>query len=279
MILVCDSGSTKADWILVDKGRVRSSFRTDGLNPVTRTENSLSDVLSSAKKIKQAGRSASTVYFFGSGCGSAEGKKRMMSVLKKYFPAADIQVDNDLMAAAVATCGNKKGIVCILGTGSNCCFFDGKKIQVKNFGLGYVLGDEGSGAWFGKKFLVAYLYDKLPAALAKKFRLSSRMDRKKIIEAVYRKPDANLFLSSFMPFIMSNRKNVFVKKFLAAGIAEFFETNVMSFAERRSHPVHFVGSIASLMEKEIRREGKKRNLRIGRVIPRPMDGLKKYYLT
>jgi N-acetylglucosamine kinase-like BadF-type ATPase len=289
MILICDSGSTKADWLLMDGKKAVASFHTPGLNPVNLSEKSLTAILTAEKKIRGATKALTELHFFGSGCGNAEGRARMMRVLKKVFPGLKITVDNDLMASAIATCGNDKvrqrtdstgrGVVAILGTGSNCCYFDGKKIHVKNFGLGFMLGDEGSGTWFGRKFLVAFLYGQMPASLAKKFYAEYKVDRQKAIASVYNKPNPNIFLSSFMPFIIANRKNSFVKKFLLEGVEYFFDTTILAFPEAKKSAVHFTGSIASLLEKEIRKVGKKKNIRIGNIFKQPMDGLQSYYST
>ena len=269
------------------EGSKSKSFQTPGLNPVNLSEKSLSAILKAEKKITQASTTISEVHFFGSGCGNAEGRGRMLKVLKKIFPKSKITVENDLMASAIATCGKEKvrqrtdsprrGVVAILGTGSNCCYFDGKKIHVKNFGLGFMMGDEGSGTWFGRKFLVAYLYGQIPTPLAKKFYTAHKIDRQKAIESVYSKPNPNIFLSSFMPFIIANRNNSFVKKFLLEGLEYFFDTTILAFPEAKKSAVHFTGSIAALLEKEIRQVGKKKNLRIGNIIKQPMDGLLTHY--
>ena len=277
MILICDSGSTKADWLLMDGKKAVASFQTPGLNPVNLSEKSLTAILTAEKKIQRAAKGLTEVHFFGSGCGNAEGKVRMIKVLKKIFPGVTITVDNDLMASAIATCGNEKGVVAILGTGSNCCYFDGKKIHVKNFGLGFILGDEGSGAWIGKKFLVAFLYGRLAAPLAEQFYNAFKVDRQKAIESVYNKPNPNLFFSSFMPFIIAHRNNRFVKNFLLKELEYFFDTTILAFPEAKKTAVHFTGSIAALLEKEIRATGKKKNLRIGNIIKQPMHGLPDYY--
>jgi len=278
MILICDSGSTKADWLLMDGRKIQSTFQTPGLNPVNLSEKSLSAILNSEKRIKKVSPYLSEVHFFGSGCGNAEGRSRMMKVLKKVFPKTKITVENDLMASAISTCGNEKGVVAILGTGSNCCYFDGKKIHLKNFGLGFMLGDEGSGTWFGRKFLVAYLYGQMPAPLAKKFYATYKVDRQKAIESVYKKLNPNIFLSSFMPFIIANSKNSFVKTFLQEGLEYFFDTTILAFPESKKAAVHFTGSIAALLEQEIRQAGKKKKIRIGKIIKQPMEGLALYYL-
>jgi glucosamine kinase len=286
-ILICDSGSTKADWLLMNGNKSVNTFHTPGLNPVNLSEKSLTAILTAEIKIKSASKALTEVHFFGSGCGNAEGRGRMLKVLKKVFPSAEVTVENDLMASAIATCGSEnvrlrtdstgRGVVAILGTGSNCCYFDGKNIHLKNFGLGFMLGDEGSGTWFGRKFLVAYLYGQMPAPLARKFFVTYKVDRQKAIESVYGKPNPNIFLSSFMPFIIANRKNSFVKKFLLEGIEYFFDTTILAFPESKKTAVHFTGSVAAMLEKEIRIVGRKKKTPIGRILKRPLDGLTIYY--
>jgi len=279
MILICDSGSTKADWVLLDGKNIFSEFQTDGLNPVHLPGEIISEIISAEKNISMHAQRIDDVHFFGSGSGNAEGRTRMEEVLKKIFPSAKISVENDLAGAAVATCGSMPGVVAILGTGSNCCFYDGAGIRIKNYGLGYILGDEGSGAWFGKNFLRAFLYGQLPEKIHAVFQSEFKTDREKAIEAVYRKPNANLYLSSFMPFITMHRTEPYVMKLLEEGLSEFFDTAISGFDESENHPVHFVGSVASLLEAEIRELGKEKNLRIGKILKRPIDGLKEHFLS
>ena len=278
MILICDSGSTKADWALVD-GKNISEFQTDGLNPVHLSEETILEKLSAEKIITSNSSAITGVSFFGAGCGSGEGKDRMLGVLRKLFPGSKIAVDNDLFAAALATSGNEKGIIAIIGTGSNCCYYDGSAIHLKNFGLGYILGDEASGAWFGKKLLWAFLYNKLPENLSVAFAKEYKLTRELIIEAVYRKPNANIFLSSLMPFMVKHKSDPYMREFLTSGIHVFFETNIKGFQEAENIPVHFVGSVAHLLESEIRETGTAKKLRIGKILKRPMDGLKEYYFS
>ncbi len=277
MILICDSGSTKADWALLD-GITITEFQTDGLNPVHLSDATILEKLSAEKNITTNSTTITDVFFYGAGCGSSEGKEKMVGVLRKLFTGSKITLDNDLFAAALATSGNEKGIIAILGTGSNCCFYDGSAIHLKNFGLGYILGDEASGAWFGKNFLKAYLYDKLPKKISTAFFDEYRLTREEIIESVYRKPNVNLFLSSFMPFIIKYKDELHIRDFLKNGINIFFETNVSGFSESKNATIHFVGSVAALLEIEIRETGKENNLTIGKILKRPMDGLKNYFL-
>ena len=279
MQLICDSGSTKADWIIIGENKLLSEFQTDGLNPVHLSGELIFQKLSSEKIIADASKKITDVFFFGAGCGNAEGQARMTSVLKKIFTAAKVTVDNDLAAAALATCGKEPGVVSILGTGSNCCYYDGSSIHLENFGLGYILGDEGSGAWFGKKLLRAFLYEQLPEKLRDTFFAEHELDREQIIEAVYRKPNPNLFLSSFMPFIGKHKEDPYMKEFLSDGINEFFDTNISGFPESKKSAIHFVGSVASLLENEIRDAAKVKSFRIGKILKRPMDGLKGYFLS
>src|SRR5437867_2199545 len=150
----------------------------------------------------------------------------MLDALTIFFPSAKIFVENDLKAAAIATCGDEKGIVCILGTGSNCCYYDGKKIQQGNAGLGYVLGDEASGAYFGKKILQRFFYWKLSPALMKEFKKQFRVTRESAIDNTYGRPHANRYLASFMPFVIKWKREKDMQELIAEGMNEFFETNI-----------------------------------------------------
>ncbi|CAN5384095.1 hypothetical protein BH11BAC1_BH11BAC1_04600 [soil metagenome] len=279
MILICDSGSTKADWALLSGKNIISEFQTDGLNPVHLSGERIWEIITGEKNITSHSKEITEIHFFGSGCGSSEGKSRMTVVLKKIFPASKITVENDLVAAAFATAGNKKGIIAILGTGSNCCYYDGTTVHFKNFGLGFILGDEASGAWFGKKLLWAFLYGKLPGNLNTFFIEEFHLNRELIIEAVYRNPNPNIFLSSLMPFMIKHKEDPYMHEFLISGINVFFETNIKGFQEAESVPVHFVGSVAATLENEIRTTGKQKKISIGKILKRPMEGLKEYFLS
>ncbi len=279
MIIVADSGSTKTDWVIIDRKNIESEFQTEGLNPVHLSSETILQTLANGRLLKDASEKAKKIYFFGAGCGNEEGKERMEHTLETFFPSAKIQVENDLMAAAIATCGKKKGVVAILGTGSNCCLFDGKKIHTKNFGLGYILGDEGSGAYFGKNLLRAYLYEHLPKELSSSFYEKYDLNRESIIEAVYRKPNPNLFLSSFMPFIIANKNHNWIKDFLHRGINEFFSSNLFTLMHSKKLHVHFVGSVAAELEDLIREKGSSKKLTIGKVIKSPKEGLTEYFLN
>lgn len=279
MILICDSGSTKADWCLLSGKNIIAEFQTDGLNPVHLTGEKIWEIITAEKNITSHLKDITEIYFFGSGCGNTEGKTRMAGVLKKIFPASKITVENDLVAAAFATAGNEKGIISILGTGSNCCYYDGSTVHFKNFGLGYILGDEASGAWFGKKLLWAFLYGKLPGHLDAAFIDEHKLNRELIIDAVYRQPNPNIFLSSMMPFMVKHKEDPYMHEFLRSGINVFFETNIKGFQEAENIQLHFVGSVAAILENEIRTTGKQKNLRIGKILKRPMDGLVGYFLS
>ena len=278
MILICDSGSTKADFALLNGNKIESEFQTDGLNPVHLAKEIIVQKLFDEIVITSNAAQISDLYFYGSGCGNAEGKSRMEAALKVVFPQVKLFVDNDLLAAAKASCGDEKGIISILGTGSNCCYYDGEEVIMKNFGLGYILGDEASGTWYGKYFLRAFLYNQLPEDLHRIFYNEFKLDREQVIDSVYRKPGPNIFLSSFMPFISKYKGHDYINNFLRKGLNEFFESNISGFPEAKNTTLHFVGSIAALLEKEINETGNEKKYKIGSILKKPMDGLKKYFL-
>jgi N-acetylglucosamine kinase-like BadF-type ATPase len=170
MLLIADSGSTKTDWVAFHDGRKIFEQSTQGLNPLFHSKQEIRNTLRSVNFLRDFRRRISEVRFFGAGCADKKGKEKVEGSLNAFFSSAIVKVETDLMGAALAACGKEKGIVCILGTGSNCCYYDGQRIYQGNAGLGYVLGDEASGAFYGKKILQRFLYGKLSADLARDFK-------------------------------------------------------------------------------------------------------------
>jgi glucosamine kinase len=277
MLLIADSGSTKTDWVVVDGNKLFATS-TVGLNPLFRTKEEMRKVYRSVNFFRGFDRKIKEVRFFGAGCGSASGKKKMEESLKAFFRNAKVKVETDLTGAALAVCGNEKGIVCILGTGSNCCYYDGKKVRQGNGGLGYILGDEASGTYFGKKILTQFLYGKLSAALAKDFKKEFHVTRESAIDHTYRQPNANSYLASFMPFVIKRKKEKEIAQLISEGLNEFFETNISTIKDYKKYGVNFVGSVALNLEESIVKMCKEKNMRLGKIMQRPIEGLEEYYL-
>jgi N-acetylglucosamine kinase-like BadF-type ATPase len=201
----------------------------------------------------------------------------VQKAIEKAFPDAKVKVDHDLMGAAVATCGDKPGIACILGTGSNSCLFDGKKILDNVPSLGFILGDEGSGAHLGRKLLQAYYYREFPADLAEKIRKEYDMDKQTVLNHVYDEPMPSQYVATFARFISDNNEHPFIHELLYAGFKEFLERLVIKYEGSRELPVHFIGSIAQLNQEILQEVMDELGLKPGIILKSPMDGLIKYH--
>lgn len=278
MLLVADSGSTKADWLLAENGKVIRSFSTMGFNPFFHKSKTVLKELNKNKSLKKYSGKIKEVHFFGAGCSSRSRNKIIADGLKKFFKNAKVAVDHDLLASALATCNGKPGITCILGTGSNACYFDGKKLAEVRHGLGYVLGDEGSASFFGRKLLAFYLYKILPFDLQSDFKRQYNLSKEKIINSVYRSPNPNVYLASYSKFLSKHIHHPYIRQLIADGMKYFLETNVFSYKEYKKVPVHFVGSVAYVFRNILKAEADKMNIRIGKIIPKPVDDLMEYFL-
>ncbi len=279
MLLVCDSGSTKADWLLADGNKVSGPFHTIGFNPFFHSTDFVFDTLSAEGSMAPISDAVTEIRFFGAGCSSPERNEIIAAGLRKYFPRAEVHVDHDLLACAYATCGDDPGISCIVGTGSNSCFFDGKEVHEKNYGLGYVLGDEGSGSYFGKKLLTHYLYGLMPTDLSEDFDSSYMLTKNAIIDHVYRKPNANVWLASFARFLSTHRTHPWMQQLIRQGMREFMELYVCNYENYQKLTVHFVGSIAFHFQDELKAVASSLNIRVGKIIKQPVEELMLYYLN
>lgn len=279
MILVVDSGSTKADWIAGKDGQVTGKFHTKGFNPFFHDKNFIIPELESHPGLKEIRSNVTNIYFFGAGCSSEDRNKIIKIGLSDFFTNAQIVVDHDMLGTALAVCEGKPGVACILGTGSNICYFDGSNISETRHGLGYVIGDEGSGSYYGKKLLAWYLYKILPPDLDKAFSEKYQLDKEAIIKKVYKDPDANVFLASFATFLSDHKNHSFINDLVYNGMKYFFETNVLSYEESKFVPVHFVGSIAWYFREILQKVASEKNVQIGNVIQKPVSGLASYFLN
>lgn len=277
MILIADSGSTKTDWIAIRNAHTAGEFHTKGFNPLFHEQAFILSELQSCSGLKEIGHNVSAIFYFGAGCSSHERRKRIYSALTIFFPNALIQVEHDMLGTALSVCEGKPGLAAILGTGSNICFYDGINISETRHGLGYVLGDEASGTYFGKKLLAAYIYRLLPLPLEKMFTEQYGLNKEQILLRVYQQPGANVFLASFAPFLSVHSSDPFIEKMVHHGIGEFFDTNVLSYPQSASHPVHFTGTIAHVFRDTIRKVASEKGVRIGNIIQKPITGLARYF--
>ena len=242
-ILVADSGSTKTQWSILDNGHVTREVFTQGLNPNYTPAPTIRKIFAE-ELVPQLGRKDfSAIHFYGSGCSSYETVTLVKELLGEVLLCDHISVEHDLLAAARALCGKEEGIAAILGTGSNSCFFDGQKITDNVPSLGYIMGDEGSGSYLGKKLLRTYLYRDLPVDLSALLEKKYKVDKDEIIENVYRMPNAARFLASFCPFLSENASHPFIVQFLKESFGIFFKDIVMKYSASSRVPFHCTGSV------------------------------------
>lgn len=280
MILVADSGSSKTDWLLAIPGQEPLQFRTGGLNPYFLTEKEMIKVLQE-QGADLAGHAAgvSEIYFFGAGCSSPDRHEIVSNALSHIFTKAYISVDSDLLGSAYATCGHDKGLCCVLGTGSNISFFDGQEVHAGKHGLGYILGDEGSGSWFGKALITDYLYGNMPGDVQTMFSEDYSVDKETVIVNVYQKPGGNFYLASFAKFIGKIRDSQYGQELLARGFLEFIETNIKSYPQYHRYKCNFVGSIAYVFSDELTRLCESNEIKVGKIIRQPIHDLMQFIVT
>lgn len=277
MILVADSGSSKTDWMIYSPEKTLS-FTTQGINPYFVSASDVVKILSKNKELAAYASAVKEVYFFGSGCSTPDKHEIISNGLSTFFTNAFISVDHDLIGSAYATCGDKKGLTCILGTGSNISYFDGENVQPTKHGLGYVLGDEASGTYFGRKVLIAYLYKTMPADLSGAFAEQFDVDKDIVIDNIYRKPFPNAYLATFSRFMITHKSHPFVQQILRDGFQEFIDTNVKDYKDYKTLECNFVGSISFYYQEELRSVFAANNIKVGKVLQKPIEGIFDYIL-
>ncbi|MBR5640407.1 MAG: ATPase [Muribaculaceae bacterium] len=278
MILIADSGSTKIDWCLLNGKKKVAQIFTTGMNALLMTEEEMAECIMNELMPSLRGYEVTEIYYYGAGIISDEIKNQVINALKRNMPHVNkIEVDTDLLGAARALCQREPGIACILGTGSNSCYYDGEKVVDNVSPLGYILGDEGSGAVLGKLLVGDVLKKQLPEHLCEKFLKEYNLDRTTIIDRVYRKPAANRFLAQFAPFLEHNINEPSIKAIVMRSFTDFFVRNVASYPHYKELPCNFVGSIALLQKDVLVEAANKLGITIGTIIQAPMEGLIKYH--
>lgn len=278
MILIADCGSTKIDWCLIENGKVAKQVFTSGINALLMSEEQIRQTIADELVPEIKGYEIGSVYYYGAGCLFDDICANVRRAIAANIPSAKtIEVDTDLLAAARALCGKNPGIACIMGTGSNSCYYDGVKIVDNVSPLGYILGDEGSGAVLGKLLVGDVLKNQLPAALCEKFLKKYDLDRQKIIEGVYKKPAANRFLASLSPFLIENIEEPAVHRLVLNAFKAFFVRNIENYEGYKTMPVSFVGSVAYYYRDVLEEAASSLGIKVGTVIKSPMEGLVKYH--
>jgi N-acetylglucosamine kinase-like BadF-type ATPase len=275
MILIADSGSTKTDWCVSENGNQRQRIVTKGINPFFQSEEEIGNEILSNLLPELKTVTFDALYFYGAGC-LPEKIPLMQKTLGKYFSAKTIAINSDMLAAAHGLSGRNPAIVCILGTGSNSCCYDGEKIAENVSPLGFILGDEGSGAVLGKLLVGDLLKNQLPAGLKEKFLQQFELTPAMIIERVYRKPFPNRFLASLSPFLAQNIQYPEVRRLVLNSFLSFLQRNVMQY-DYRHHKIHFVGSIAYHYKEILEQALHETNMQAESILQSPMKGLVAYY--
>lgn len=277
MILVADSGSTKTEWRLADQNK-SFSHRTNGLNIYYQ---STEDILIELKKelVDKLQELPDQVYFYGAGCTPGEKTTLYQEMLSQLMPGIPIQVHSDMLGAARSLCQKSAGIACILGTGSNSCYYNGDVIEQQISPLGYMLGDEGSGSVLGKRFIVAYLRKQLPASVDQAFSEYNTQTRDQIMNSIYKQPYPNRYLASFTRFIFQHKDNPELNRLITRHFEDFFDKIIKHYKTAAQKPVHFAGSIGHFFRQEIIDAAQKEGFQVGHIEKDPIDKLIKFHLN
>ncbi|WP_158828329.1 hypothetical protein [Mucilaginibacter lacusdianchii] len=278
MVAIIYSGSNYADWRLAAKGRTIASFKTSSINPFFSDEKYILQLLNKNINLIHHAEEIKRIYFFGAGVLSTELKNTVINGFSLFFKFAKISVEHDILGAAIACCKTEPGIVSICGSGSNAAWFDGKKIKPNNYGLGYVLADEGSGNWLGKQLVKAYINESLPDHLRRKFAKKYDADRKVLLDKVYRQKQPALYLSSLADFFIDNPDDHYLQSVLMNGFNKLIDTYVLPL--RKQYPeakVHFAGSIAAGFKPYLQQAANNAGFEIAFILKEPINNLLTYY--
>jgi N-acetylglucosamine kinase-like BadF-type ATPase len=277
MILIADSGSSKTDWLLIKDNQTIENIETPGINPFFQKTEEITEMLLSVfpEEIK---KQKAEIHFYGAGCIKGKTDSIIRNALKTVFPLAETEVEDDMLGAARSLLGNQAGIACILGTGSNSCKYDGEKIIDKIPPLGFILGDEGSGAWLGKIFLNNYFKRAIPADLKAITDSELKLEMPKVLSAVYKEEYPSRYLAGFSKFIIKNGNHPYIKKLIRNGFDAFLTNNVEKYSGYKSLPVNFVGSIAFYYADLLRDVAKSKYIKVSKILHKPIEGLIEYHL-
>lgn len=278
MILIADGGSTKADWIALDNNK-QEVFRTRtlGLNPAVVSDTELRNRIINMFQLMQVKETVDEIHFYGAGCGTPKPVEILRDILKSIFTNAEVTISEDLLAAVYASSGSKEAIVCILGTGSNSCYFDGVNLNVNSPSLGYTIMDEAAGNYFGKILLRDFFYKKMPKAIAKEFESQFDLEVDLVKYNLYRQPNPNMYLASFAKFMFEFKSEKYIKRIIKKGFQAFFQYRILPFQKDANTPIYFIGSIAFYFKDILDKVAAKHDLKIAAVIQRPIDNLVQYH--
>jgi len=282
MVLIVDSGSTKCDWIAVDNNgkQLIDKIRTPGLNPAILKERELKKIIRDSKELMQICAEATHVFFYGAGCGTDKPRKMLAHVLQFIFINAIVEVQEDTMAAVRATLNhdNEAAVVCIMGTGSNCSFYDGEKLHQRVKSLGYIVMDDASGNYYGKQLIRDYYFNHMPENIRASFASKYNLEADFIKYHLYKQHNPNAYLATFAEFMFLHKDSEYMKNLIKVGIRIFARNMILQFKEEiKTVPVHFAGSIAFFSQEEIKEVAEEFNFKAGNFARRPIEGLVKYH--
>lgn len=276
-ILIADSGSSKTDWCLIGAKKKTRHFQTSGLNPFFRSEDDCHKLLTEELKINPAKEDISKIVFYGAGVKNKTQSDFINKILRKHFGIKTTEAHSDMLGAARATSGNEKGICCILGTGSNSCYYNGKKIVTQNPSLGFIIGDEGSGTYLGKKVLQYFFYNTFDEDLKAAFRHKYGDDLSDILHKIYKDPLANRYLASFTQFLIEQRGHFMVENIIEDAFIDFYQRHILKYRESWKYPINFIGTVAYEFRDIIHSLHEQYGLDTGTILKSPAEGLIKFH--
>lgn len=278
-LLIADAGSSKIDWLILSpQGECLAQASSDGVNALLAEADVVEEQFAAAKKSLGDFPEFSEIHYYGAGCATERVCARIREIISEVWKADKINVESDLLAAARALFGHQSGIACILGTGSNSCFYDGEKIASNIPSLGFILGDEGSGAALGKRLLADAFKRQLPEKVRMDFMREYDLSLSDILDRVYREPRPNKFLASLVPFIKNNLWNPYIYSLVLHEFTVFFKRNVAMYPGAHRQPVGFIGGIASGFEPILREAAASQGFSVGKVLTRPLDALAAFHV-
>lgn len=277
MILIADAGSTKTTWCAIDENSEKKIFQTKGINPYLQQNEDIVSLLHKDLLPNLKNEGIKNIFFYGAGCNSAVIKKNLSQIFSSLFSTENVEIESDLLAAARSLLQNETGIACIIGTGSNSCFYDGKQC-VKNISpLGYILGDEGSGAVLGKILVADFLKKQMPEDLFLSFKNKYQLTTENVLNRVYKEPFPNRYLASFVPFLLNNIAEPYVYNLVFDNFLSFFERNLTHY-DYKNYTANFVGSVAFYFSDVLEVAAYDFGLNIGKIFSSPLEGLIDFHL-
>ena len=284
MILITDGGSTKCDWIAIDENGKQTvdKIRTKGLNPAIVPEKKLNKIIRKSKELMDLADEVTHVYFYGAGCGTEKPTLLLKEILESYFKNAVVEVREDTYAAvrACINSNDEAAVVCILGTGSNCSYYDGTDLHQRVSSLGFILMDDASGNYFGKQLIRDFYFNKMPDTISVAFAHKHNLDADFIKYNLYKQSNPSAYLADHAEFMFINKDSEYISNIITKGIRLFAENMILQYKDelKGGIPVHFAGSIAFFGQEEIKQVAKELGFKVGNFVRRPIEGLVAYHV-